>query len=112
MSDVAEETALKRLGVDILPALNALCRKFHVRSLVLFGSANTDAFDPDQSDIDLIAEYEELHGPDRVNAYFGFKDALEHLFGRSVDLLTKQPIRNPYLRRSIESNHRQIFPQP
>ena len=110
--DGETDTLLKHiLPGDVQPEIDALCRRYGVRSLVLFGSANTSEFDPARSDIDLIAEYEDVHGIARVRNYFGFKDALEDLFGRPVDLMTKAPIRNPYLRRSIENNHRLIFPR-
>ena len=111
MSGDIEVRAKPILPGDVEPEIDALCQRFGIRSLVLFGSANTSDFDPECSDIDLIAEYEDARGIDRVRAYSDFKDALETLFGRRVDLLTKAPIRNPYLRRSIENNHRQIFPR-
>ena len=105
------DTLLKHvLPGDVQPEIDALCRRFGVRSLVLFGSANTPDFNPGRSDIDLIAEYEDVPGIDRVRKHFGFVAALEELFGRPVDVMTKAPVRNPYLRRSIEENHRQIFP--
>jgi predicted nucleotidyltransferase len=37
-----------------LEEIRALCREFGVSRLELFGSAATDAFDPDRSDIDFI----------------------------------------------------------
>ncbi len=38
-----------------LPELRALCKKHRVEKMWLFGSATTDAFDPQHRDIDLIA---------------------------------------------------------
>ena len=97
---------------DVVLELDRLCHQFRVRSLVLFGSANTAAFDPERSDVDLIAEFDDVQAGDKVAQYFDFKDALERLLRRPVDLLTKAPIRNPYLRRSIEQNQRRLFPRP
>jgi predicted nucleotidyltransferase len=99
------------LPQDALPALDELCRRFHVRELVLFGSANTDQFDPKRSDIDFIVEFDRSAGHDIAADYFGFKEEAEALFGRSVELMRKGPIRNPYLRRSVERNQRQLFPR-
>ena len=54
------------LPQDVGPELDELCRQFHVRELVLFGSANTDEFDPATSDIDLLADFETVRPEDQV----------------------------------------------
>jgi uncharacterized protein len=82
--------------------LAKLCREFHVQRLDLFGSALSDAFDPERSDLDFLVEFEPLPADAYANAFFGFKEALEQLFGRSVDLVVASAIRNPYFRQSIE----------
>jgi len=74
----------------------ALCKKHHVRRLELFGSAaRADDFDPDVSDIDFLwsidKEREFL-----VNRFFGFKEDLESLLGRNVDLVDIEATTNPY----------------
>lgn len=96
------------LVADNLDKIAALCREYHIRKLELFGSATTDAFDPDTSDIDLIAdlgEYE-LGVADR---FFDFADALESLFGRQVDLLTPPMITNPYFRQAVNEQRVTIY---
>ena len=35
----------------------ALCRRFHVRRLDLFGSAARGDFDPERSDLDFLVEF-------------------------------------------------------
>ena len=52
-----------------------LCKSHDVKSLYAFGSAISDRFNEDQSDIDLL-----------------------------VDLLTSTSIRNPILKKSIDSS--------
>jgi len=44
-----------------------------------------------------------------LKTYFGFKEALEALFGRSVDLTEPGPMRNPYLKASIERSREPVF---
>ena len=68
--------------------LAALCRKYHVRKLSLFGSVLSDDFRSD-SDLDILVEYEpEAHiGLD----FIAFQHELSILFGRSVDLNTPIP---------------------
>jgi uncharacterized protein len=91
--------------------LATLCRHFHVQRLDLFGSAARDDFDAAQSDFDFLVEFEpDAPGP-ALDRYFGFKEALEALLGRPVDLVGKRDMRNPYLRRSIERDQTPLYPQ-
>lgn len=90
--------------------IEALCRQFHVRRLDVFGSAaRGDDFDPAKSDLDFVVAFESQPFGGRYRAYFGLKEALENLFGRPVDLLTDESVRNPYLRESIEKGWRLLY---
>ncbi len=90
--------------------LGALCRRFGVRRLDLFGSAARGDFDPEHSDLDFLVEFEPDSQAGRYfDAYFGLKDALEALFGRCVDLVEPSAIRNPYLRESIAELQERLF---
>jgi predicted nucleotidyltransferase len=82
-------------------AIAGLCRRFGVRSLAVFGSAVTDRFEPDRSDVDFLVEFD--LGPDDspFDAYFGLQEALEGLLGRPVDLVMPSAVRNPHTRESI-----------
>ena len=62
----------------------ALCRRFGVHRLDVFGSAATGSFDPATSDIDFIVEFEDARSPDMFERYFGLKESFEALFGRAV----------------------------
>ena len=97
---------------DVRSELDELCRRFHVQTLDVFGSANTGHFDPSRSDIDMLVEFPPLPGSGRADAYLSLHAALQSLFQRRVDLLTVPSVRNPYLRRSIEQTRRQLFPKP
>jgi predicted nucleotidyltransferase len=87
----------------------ALCHRFGVRKLEVFGSATRDDFDPARSDVDLLVEFEPDPSLNLFNAYFDLKDALESLFGRKVDLVEPGAVRNPYLRREIDRSREAIF---
>jgi uncharacterized protein len=79
-----------------------LCRRYHVRRLEVFGSAaRGHDFDVDRSDFDFLVEFDPNANVRAFN-YFDFKEALEVLLGRPVDLVTLSVVRNPYLRESIE----------
>lgn len=91
-------------------ALSALCRRFHVRRLDLFGSAVDGRFDSRRSDLDFLVAFEDLPDHAYADAYLGLRDALADLFGREVDLLTEPALENPYLRRDVEARRQRLFP--
>jgi predicted nucleotidyltransferase len=90
-------------------ALAELCQRYGVRQLQLFGSAATGAFIPETSDFDFIAEFTDTRSADYANRYLDFAEALERLFNRSVDVLTRGSIRNPYFRVEIERTAQIIY---
>ena len=100
-------TALDAAAPEVL---FALCQRFHVRQLDLFGSAADGRFDPARSDLDFLVSFEELPDSAYADAYFGLREGLAGLFGREVDLLTESALENPYLRRQVEAQHRRLFP--
>jgi predicted nucleotidyltransferase len=91
------------------PELVELCRRFHVQRLELFGSAASGSFDPQRSDLDFLVEFEPLSHGEYSAAFFALKEALEQLFGRSVDLVVPSAIRNPYFRQSVEQRKALLY---
>lgn len=89
--------------------LTELCERFRVDKLFAFGSVVTNRFDPQASDLDLIVELEAMPPVEKGEMLIGLWDALEKLFGLKVDLLTDQPIKNPYLRQEVEKTKRLIY---
>jgi predicted nucleotidyltransferase len=84
--------------------LEQLCRRYRVRRLDLFGSAVTDRYRPAESDLDFLVEFEPLAVGTYADTYFGLHEALEELFGRTVDLVVASAIKNPYFRQSVEQS--------
>jgi predicted nucleotidyltransferase len=103
---------LKKLFMDFFSTYTGqiadLCRKYNVRKLFAFGSVLTDKFN-EQSDIDLIVNFDKNAVKDYFNNYFDFKYSLEDVFGREVDLLEDQPVRNSYLKKNIENTKILIY---
>ena len=89
--------------------IEALCRRYRVRRLELFGSAAGGAFDPARSDLDFLVEFESVPEAYSLAAYFGLKAGLEALLGRPVDLVEASAVRNPYLRASIDRTREPVF---
>lgn len=89
--------------------LTALCRRYRVKSLELFGSAARGDFDPEHSDLDFLVAFEPLPVGERADAYFGLLESLEALFGRSVDLVVLRAVRNPCFLENIASSRMRLY---
>ncbi|MGD0478651.1 MAG: nucleotidyltransferase domain-containing protein [Terracidiphilus sp.] len=100
-------------GLGVITArhseLDNLCQEFHILRLELFGSALSSVFDSEHSDLDFLVEFQPLQCGDYATAFFGFKEALEGLFERPVDLVVASAIRNPYFRQSIEQSKTLLY---
>lgn len=94
-------------------ALAELCHRYGVERLYLFGSAVTDRFDAHRSDLDFLVRFANREPTgEYADRYLGFADDLERLFGRPVDLMTEESIRNPYFRSEVESTRQLVYDQP
>ena len=88
-----------RHGIRIdMDALAALCERYHVRELSLFGSAVRDAL-RDDSDLDILVEFQP-DAPIGLFEYVALRGELEDLFGRTVDLVEKPGLK-PLIRDSV-----------
>lgn len=87
-----------------------LCRLHRVKSLAVFGSILTDRFN-DDSDVDLLVDFEPTNPDtfDYVSNYFDFRDALERLFNRHVDLIEYGNNLNPIFKASVDRKKRMIY---
>jgi len=84
--------------------LFALCNKYNVTKLFVFGSIVKGNFNPKTSDIDLIVELEDLPPSEKGEKIMNLWTELELLFSRKVDLLSNLNIKNPYLKKEIENS--------
>ena len=89
--------------------ITAQCRRFGVRRLDVFGSATTNRFRDDTSDIDFLVEFLQPNSHGYADQYFGFKEILEALLGRPVDLVVASAIQNPYFRQSVDETRTLLY---
>ena len=91
------ESAVIPLVAEHRIEIESLCRRFGVARLELFGSAADGSFDPARSDIDFLVEFQPGRdlGP-WLAEYFDFKESLEVLLGRPVDLVMATALKNPW----------------
>src|SRR5271169_2962072 len=75
------EFAMLPLITEHRAEIAALCRRFGVRRLAVFGSAARGAdFDPQRSDVDFLVEFAAQDGD--FARFLDFKEALEALLAR------------------------------
>ncbi len=88
----------------------AICRRHRVKRLEVFGSAarGTD-FDPDNSDVDFLVEFNSEKKPVTLERYLGMIDDLSSAMSREVDLVEEKWIRNPYLKEAINEEREVVF---
>ena len=90
----------------------ALCGRYRVLRLEVFGSAaRGHDFDPKRSDIDLLVTFAPGTRYD-LDLHIRLEEALQELFGRPVDLLTRETIessRNYIRRRNILAEAQPVF---
>ena len=89
--------------------VEALCRRYGVQRLELFGSAATGRDRPEESDLDFLVEFDPLPAGGYADAYFGLLESLETLYGRPVDLVVASAIKNPYFRQSVERTKTLVY---
>ncbi len=85
-----------------------LCILYNVEKMYLFGSALNSNF-KQESDIDLLVKFKAIELSKYFDNYMNFKENLEKLFGRQVDLVEEQTLRNPILIKSINKSKALIY---
>jgi predicted nucleotidyltransferase len=88
--------------------LNMLCRTYNVDKMYLFGSALNQSFNAN-SDVDFLVKFKEIELADYFNNYINLKENLKSLFGRNIDLLEQQTLKNPILINSINKSKQLVY---
>jgi len=95
-------------GIDISQdRFVQFCRKWKVTELALFGSILREDFTP-ESDIDVLVTFQ----PEAVWSLWDLldmRDELRELFGREVDLIEKEALRNPFRRHEILKSYKVVY---
>jgi len=89
-------------------ALAAVCRKYGIKKMSLFGSAARNELRPD-SDVDLLVDFKRSSRTTYFD-YARLQDELSPLFGkREVHLAGPEILENPYRRRTIEAELKTLY---
>ena len=88
--------------------LKKLCTLYNVEKMYLFGSILNANFNK-ESDIDFLVKFKTIEISSYFDNYMDFKENLEKLLGREVDLVEEQTLRNPILINSINKSKELIY---
>jgi predicted nucleotidyltransferase len=92
-----------------LPSIAALCERYGVAHMELFGSATRPDFKPESSDFDFLVELDRQAPGSRARRWIELADALEKLLGRPVDLVNPHYIRNPYFLQAVNQSRTPVY---
>ena len=87
--------------------IEEFCTKWKISEMALFGSVLSEEFHPD-SDVDVLVSFRD----DADWGLFEFVDMIDELgvvFGRKVDLVEKDSLRNPFRRQAILADNEVIY---
>jgi len=97
-----------KVKIDIpYEKIQDFCQRWKIREFAIFGSTLRDDFGP-ESDVNVLVTF---HNDARWGL-FEFVDMIEELkkiFGRNVDLVEKEALRNPFRRHEILSHCEVVY---
>jgi len=91
-----------------IDSLTELCTTYNVDKMYLFGSALNSDFNA-KSDIDFLVKFKSIELSKYFENYINFKENLESLFGRDIDLVEEQALKNPIHIKSINRTKELIY---
>ncbi len=96
--------------IDLKSAeLAALCRKYRVKRLEIFGSTARGTAVPGKSDLDFLVEFIDTGWQGSFDRYMGLLMDLETLFSVKVDLVKSQAIDNVYFQQTVDEDRQLIY---
>jgi uncharacterized protein len=88
--------------------LEQACKEFQVKELYVFGSAASGTM-TEISDLDFLVEFYRNGYQGAFDQYMGFKQHLEEIYQRPVDLVTIKKFRNPIFQKEVDSSKTLIY---
>lgn len=88
----------------------ALCKKYKVAKLWVFGSILTPRFN-DESDVDFLVDFDEqkIDLLDYADNFFNFIHEIEAIVGRKVDMVVNMSIRNRFFRAEVDETRKLLW---
>ena len=88
----------------------ALCKKYRVARLWVFGSIHTPRFNND-SDVDFLVDFDERNIDllDYGDIFFSFIHEIEAVVGRRVDMVVNKSIKNRFFRAEVDETRKLLW---
>lgn len=87
--------------------IGEFCRRWRVAEFALFGSVLSDDFGR-ESDVDVLVTFDSGAHPSLLDLV-QMEEELEGIFGRRVEVIEKEGIRNPFRRHAILNNMEVVY---
>lgn len=93
-----------------LEEIRSTSEEYGLEALEIFGSAMTDAFDPERSDVDFIVHYPEGYdyGP-FGSRLFEFEERLSAILDRPAQVVMTKALRDPLFRACADQTRTVIY---
>ena len=93
-----------------LEKIIALCKKYKVAKLWVFGSILTPRFN-DNSDVDFLVDFDEkqIELLDYADNFFNFIHEIEGVVGRKVDMVVNKSIKNSFFRAEVDETRKLLW---
>ena len=91
--------------------MTALCKRFKVKRLEIFGDGVHSDAEKDREEIGFIVDFHDVgESWGGVESYYGLKRALEAVFYHEIGYFTPEALKNnPYLRRRLEKTRTPFY---
>jgi len=88
-------------------SIHDFCQRWRIKEFAIFGSTLRDDFRP-ESDVDVLVTFQR-GAPWGLFEIMEMIEELQKIFGRNVDLVEKEALRNPFRRREILSQCQVVY---
>jgi predicted nucleotidyltransferase len=94
---------------DKLQDIAAICKRYGIQRLFVFGSALREDFNPGESDIDLLAEFGPLDITRRFHVFLDAREAFKTIFKADVDLVMEGAVKNQIIANEINRTKKLVY---
>jgi len=99
---------LKKIKPELpLSRIAVFCKRWKIKEFSIFGSILREDFNPD-SDVDVLLSFME-DAPWGLFEFIDMKDELKTIFGRQVDIVEKEGLKNPFRKHEIFRTRKVIY---
>jgi len=88
--------------------VEAACKQYKVKELHLFGSGLAGDL-KGSNDVDLLVVFEREDFEGAFDQFMGFKERMEAILGKPVDLITYKRFRNPVFQEEVEKTKELVY---